>query len=673
MAASLPTTPLWRTDLEGLRGLAVLLVVCFHAGLPAWGGAFVAVDVFFVLSGFFLTSTLTRLVVADSGLDLSDVYGKRVWRLMPAMALVLLATLAMTVLLLAPIDRAAVAAAMQPVAFFTGNLAMAAEGVNYFSASANPLLHTWTLGVEYQLMLFFPALVMVLAWIGKRRATDSTTDDARRVLVMRTVVCGIALAGVLSFVVSVWMSGSAPSWAYFGPHTRLWAFAAGGVLAFVVGSGQSVFALSRSITIAQLVGLAAIIAPSLLYDRSMPYPGAIALVPVTGTVLLLAGGTRAGDTPVGRALSSTALRFIGRVSYPWYLWHWPLMVLGGVLLPTIGPWGRLAWGVLALPLAWLTQRYIEQPAHTHLLPRLRAQEPFMLAVGASLTLMLIANVAERRATRIVEQSVHRNFAAARADRMEHDCWVSSIEKDPSTPCAFGDARSNTTFVLLGDSHAEHWLGGLDRAGREHGWRIEANVMGGCPVSDFSRLTSGSTARRYRECSRYREAMLQRIIARKPNAVILSSYDNYMDRRGGASRDFRVSEDAWREGLRRTYGRLAAAGIPVVVLRGTPTVPFDVPSCLSRRAARLPFATSCTYSPDRVFMARAQRAQDDAARGLAVRFVDMNDEVCATSICASERDGIVTFTDDNHLTARFTRSVGAVLGERIDRALGEVRR
>ncbi len=470
MASSLPTTPVWRTDLEGLRGLAVLLVVCFHAGFPAWGGAFVAVDVFFVLSGFFLTSTLTRLVVANNGLDLSDVYGKRVWRLMPSMALVLLATLAMTMLLFAPIDRAAVASAMQPVAFFTGNLAMAADGVNYFSAGANPLLHTWTLGVEYQLMLLFPALVMVLAWIGKRRAIDSTTDDARRVLVMRTVVSGIALAGVLSFVVSVWMSGSAPAWSYFGPHTRLWAFAAGGVLAFVVGSGQSVFASSRSITIAQLVGLAAIIAPSMLYDRSMPYPGAIALVPVTGTVLLLAGGTRAGDTPVGRALSFTALRWIGRVSYAWYLWHWPLMVLGGVLMPTLGPWGRLAWGVLALPLAWLTQRYIEQPAHTHLVPRLRTQEPFILTVGASIALMLIANVAERRTTRIVEQSVHRTFAAARADRMEHDCWVSSIEKDPGTPCAFGNARSHTTFVLLGDSHAEHWLGGLDRAGRERGWR-----------------------------------------------------------------------------------------------------------------------------------------------------------------------------------------------------------
>jgi hypothetical protein len=315
-------------------------------------------------------------------------------------------------------------------------------------------------------------------------------------------------------------------------------------------------------------------------------------------------------------------------------------------------------------LAVLTQRYVERPANEHLLPRLWSGRPMVAAAAMSLALVLAAQWASARSTRYVERTVHRVYAAAREDHMDHDCWAQSAGDSPRGECAFGDARSGTTLALLGDSHAEHWLGGLERAGQQHGWRIETHVMGGCPVSDFSALTSGSTSRRYRACSRYREATLARIVAQKPRAVILSSYDNYMATEGSEREEFQVSEDAWTEGLRHTYSRLDRAGIPVIVIRGTPHVPFDVPSCLSRRAARLPFATECTYEPDRAFMARGRGAQDVAARGLNVRFVDMNDQVCAAARCETERGGVVLFTDDNHLTASFTRSVGSVLGERL---------
>ncbi|MEQ1691347.1 MAG: acyltransferase, partial [Gemmatimonas sp.] len=317
MAPSLPARPAWRPDIEGLRGLAVALVVCFHAGLPLFRGAFIAVDVFFVLSGFFLTRTLTRYLADGGDIDLTEVYARRVWRLLPTMAVVLVATIAMALLLYAPIDRAAVAENMRPVAFFAGNLIFAADGVNYFSAGENPLLHTWTLGVEYQLVLIFPVVVMLLAWIGKRRAAHVESDSARHVMIMRTVFWGIMIVGALSFALSVWSSSAAPMWAYFGPHTRLWAFAAGGVMAFLVGAGQSVFRTStNSIATAQVVGIAAIVVPAFVYDRSMSYPGLIALVPVGGTVLILAGGAAAAETAIGRALASAPLSWLGRISYP---------------------------------------------------------------------------------------------------------------------------------------------------------------------------------------------------------------------------------------------------------------------------------------------------------------------------------------------------------------------
>jgi hypothetical protein len=175
-------------------------------------------------------------------------------------------------------------------------------------------------------------------------------------------------------------------------------------------------------------------------------------------------------------------------------------------------------------------------------------------------------------------------------------------------------------------------------------------------------------RPYDDCTRYREAMVRRILAMRPSAVILSSWDHYVstDGSGGA---WQVTPAAWQQGLRRTYERLTSAGLPVVVIRGTPRTWFDAPACLSRRAAGLPFARDCTYARARSFNGEAAVAQTEAARGLPIRFVDMNDQICAATRCGVERGGLVVFTDDNHLTATFSRSLAPVLGARVASALG----
>jgi len=657
-----------RNDIDGLRGLAVILVVLFHAGFRVFSGAFVAVDVFFVLSGFFLGTSLARTLATDDDVRPGDVYARRVWRLLPSLAVVLLATLASALLLYAPIDRAAVADGVATSALFISNLAFAAGGVNYFHAGENPLLHTWTLGVELQVVLVFPLLVLALAGLGRRRAGE-TTGAERRVAVMRTVLGGLVIIAVASFAISATISSRAPMWAYFGPHARLWAFCAGAIVALLAGGGQSVLGTSvRRVTVAQAAALAGILVPAFVFDRTMPYPGAIALAPVAGTVLLLIGGTVGSTTPIGSALSFGPLVSVGRVSYAWYLWHLPMMVVGAALVPTIGPWGRLACGAAGLGCAVVTHRLIERRMNGPAAPRLVADRPMFAAAMVCGSIFGVATIASIWSAARVERSVHRVYAAARADRMEHPCWVESIDQPNRGSCAFGDIRSATTIALLGDSHAEHWLGGLDRAGKAHGWRIEVNVMGGCPVADFSRLISGSTSRRYYQCSRYREAILRKLIAQKPGVVLLSSFDYYMESGEGEGIEQQVSESAWTEGLRRTYARLTQAGIRVIAMRGTPLVPFNVPSCLSRRAAGMAFATNCTYALDRAFIQRARRAQDAAARGLPVRFVDMNDLVCSAQRCVTERNGLVMFTDNNHLTASFSKSLAGPLGDRLQAAL-----
>jgi len=650
-----------RLDLDGLRGLAVLLVVGFHAGVPWLRGAFVAVDVFFVLSGFFLATTLTRRLATGEAVRPMELLARRVWRFLPALVVVLLGTLGST-LLYAPIDRAAVAERVAPVSAFAGNLAFAADGVNYFNAGDNPLLHTWMLGVELQLAMFFPLLVVLCAALGARRAAGAAGSE-RRWIILRSVLIGVAVVSALSFVLSVRINDSAPMWAYFGPHTRLWAFGAGALMAFLTGGGQSVVGSSSwHVSGLQVAGLGLLLVPSLLYERSLAYPGVMALAPVGGTVFLLgAGGLGAGSLP-GRLLGSAPLVGLGQVSYAWYLWHWPLMVLGGVLFPGIGTLGMLVFGAVALLAAVATHRLVERPAYSGLVPRVLAGRPLLAAMGVCAALALLGMAAASWSTRSVRESVHRRYAAARNDHFGHDCWGRS----PSAPregCAFGEPGSTKTIALMGDSHASHWLGGLKQAGESRGWRIEPFVMGACPVADLRGLISGVARRLYRECGRFLEETLQRVEAERPEAVILSNSDYYLD-----AEPVRVDEDVWTEGLRRTYARLDRAGIRVVVIRGTPWVPFDVPSCLSRRAARLPLATNCAFDPDRSYLAKAHRAQDRAARGLAVRFIDMLDQVCGTGRCETERDGLVVFSDDNHLTRKFSESLGGVLGERLERLL-----
>jgi peptidoglycan/LPS O-acetylase OafA/YrhL len=662
--------PAFRPDIEGLRGLAILLVVGFHAGIRALAGGFVGVDIFFVLSGYFITGMLARELTERGSVDLTGFYGKRAVRLLPALLVVLLVTLAAVMWLYAPIDRPAIASGARSVAMYSGNIDFARNSVDYFSAGENPLLHTWSLAVEEQFYLIWPLLFLIVAsGVGRARSfaaerveesEDAGERDRKRLLL------AIVIAGFLSFGVSVVLTKAAQPWAFFGMPTRIWEFALGGIIALTMSNQAD--RTTWPATLLSVIGVLAIGLAVVTYHRATPYPGVAALMPAFGAVALLVGGARAPESWPTRALSAAWLRWFGRLSYAWYLWHWPLVGIGAVLDWDIGVAGRLAWSGIALVLAYITNRWIEEPARDGRL-RIEPQWTAPAALGASILAALLAHGALRRAERQASVPTQRILAAARSDRMLHNCWATTVEQ-PRGACAFGDKSASTTLVLLGDSHAEHWLGALDRAGKERGWKIVAMVKGGCPVPDMPELMNARLKRWYFECTRYREAMIQRIIAMRPRGVILSSWDHYMPLNGKGS-DWQVTPATWQRGLRRTYSRLAEAGIPTVAIRGTPRTWFDVPQCLSRRAARLPLAQACEYDRAGSLSPVAVAAQDRAAHGLPITFIDMNDQICAARRCSVVRNGLVVFTDDNHLTASFSKSVAPVLGARVAQGLGLV--
>ncbi|HYC49907.1 MAG TPA: acyltransferase family protein [Gemmatimonadaceae bacterium] len=653
--------PAFRSDIEGLRGVAILLVVGFHAGIAWLAGGFVGVDVFLVLSGYFITDILYRELLDEGRVDVVGFYGRREIRLLPSLVLVLLATLVLVMWLYAPIDRPSIARGARAVALYTSNVEFARNSVDYFSSGENPLLHTWSLAVELQFYMVWPLLFLLVAWRARNDTNMDGADDGIR----RRVVLGMVLLGVVSFGLSVWLTRTAQPWAFFGMPTRIWEFALGGLLAVTMGTQTD--AKTWPATMLSVIGLAAIGFAVATYDRVTPYPGVAAVLPALGAIALIVGGARAPESWPSRMLSAPWLRWFGRMSFAWYLWHWPLIGLGGVLSWNIGVPGRLAWSGVALVLAVLTHRCIESPVRAGRIQLSRNTLAFA-GLATSLMMALIATLALARAEQQVRTPAQKTFAAAREDRMRHDCWATTVET-PTGPCEFGDKTSTTTLVLLGDSHAEHWLGGLDRVGKERGWKIVAFVKGGCPVPEMPELTHPRMKRYYRECTRYREASVQKIIAMRPQGAILSSWDHYMPLDGSKS-DWQVTPEAWRDGLRRTYSRLTAAGIPTVAIRGTPRTWFDVPQCLSRRAAKLPLSFDCQYDRATALSPISRRAQDEAARGLPVKFVDMNDQVCPPEWrrCPVTRNGVVVFTDDNHLTRSFSASTAPVLGARLQAAL-----
>jgi peptidoglycan/LPS O-acetylase OafA/YrhL len=535
----------------------------------------------------------------------------------------------------------------------------AQDAVNYHATSSKPFLHTWSLAVEEQFYVIWPLLFV---FVGRSYAGKES--------ITRQLMTAVVIAAGASFALSLWVTQVAQPWAFFGMPTRIWEFAIGGIAALMIARETEETKVERGGgAILQAGGLIATGISAATYHDATAYPGLAAIVPALGTVAIIVGGNRSPDNVVSQILGSPILRWFGRVSYSWYLWHWPLVGLGVVLDWQIGVFGRLTWSGVALVLAVLTTRFVEEPARDAERFRFNSRLLAAGAVGISVTGAFIAALAQSLAVRQASSPAQRPFAAARRDGMVHDCWGSLLTNARGS-CEFGDRQSHTTVVLMGDSHAEHWLPAVDRIGKERGWRVIAMVKPACPVADMPELVNARLKRYYTECTQWRREQLRRIVAMRPDLVLLSSYDHYL--RIGSS--YNLSPESWREGLRRTYGFLSHAKIPTIAIRDVPQAGFDVPGCLSRRAAGAPFAKQCVYRLSDGISMPARVAQDEAARGLSnIQFVDMTDRFCDRGVCPAVRRGAIVFRDDDHLTATFSRNEAPALGARIAAAVARMSR
>ncbi|HEY0874437.1 MAG TPA: acyltransferase family protein [Vicinamibacterales bacterium] len=635
----------FRTDIEGLRGIAVLAVVAFHCGLPGAAAGFIGVDVFFVLSGYLITGLLVREVEGTGRLDLRQFYARRMRRLLPAAALVVLFTLAVTALILAPQEITRAGRAARASSIYLTNVFFAVNAADYFSAKVhdNPILHMWSLAVEEQFYLFWPLLIIV----------GLKAKPSRQLLVVL-----MALVTVVSFVLSVRLSYSDPTWAFYSLPTRAWEFGVGGLAVLLpiarwrrAESGYRIIGWGGLLTIALAVAV---------HLPDVPFPGWLALPPVLGTAAVMVSAAAIQNGGLVRVLGSAPLQFLGTHSYSWYLWHWPFLVFAAVLLPSIGPAGKATAAVVSLVVAVVAHRFVENPLRFH--PGLVARPLGSLAFGATLSLLMLAGAQSTMgvATWLVRQPTLRAIVEAEgayADISRSKCVTSGRSTEVKT-CTFGSEQAGTTLVLFGDSHALQWFNAYQSLVESRGWRLVTVVKSGCSAYDYVRPSaprSGEEA----GCRDWRTAAVAEIIRIKPTMVIVGSATILLR--------WSVEEnlELWRAGANRTFREFQHARIRVVAMRDTPWPRFDVPTCLARAMRNAWYPGSCTFDRHDAVAEAIFEAERAAARESGdVGFLDMTDVLCDPDGCRTMRDGVVMYSDDHHLTGTFARSLAPVLGERL---------
>jgi len=625
--------------------------VAYHAGVPGFTGGYIGVDVFFVLSGYLITGLLITEIRATGKVDFAGFYARRVRRLLPAAVTVVLATLLIGWFIYPPVDHRGLARTGLATSLYISNLYFARSATDYLAdPDVNPLLHTWSLAVEEQFYLFWPAIIL-LGLAGFR----SKVRQSRLIVTMLVI-------GVASLVLCIWLTGVTQPWAFFLLPTRAWEFAVG-ALAYMVPVAMRPD--SARVQAAAWIGFAAVLAAGMLFGSATAFPGAAAIVPVGGTALMITAGAINQSAGPFRWLVNRPMLWIGRLSYSWYLWHWPILIFAAAFPPLRGTTAGVVLSIGSLGLAALTHILIENPVRFS--PALRRRPVLSLGVGAVLTLVgagasVSAHVLGARAAAAPDQvkySEARDLPAIYAD----GCHVDLPGTD-SLRCEYGDTTAASSIVLFGDSHAAQWFPALERVAVDRRMKLVSLTKSGCPSASVD-LINRQFGRRYDECTTWRANAIRRIIALRPATVVISNYSGYIAV-PGSREPWTTSEMEWRAGMKATVASLDSAGIRTILLADTPLPGFDVLSCLARS----------TWNPvlhrDRCEFRRTSAAgeiahsidAEVAAGSSFADFVDLTDAICATEPCRPEVDGSVSYRDAHHLSTRFAVSVADTLADRI---------
>ncbi|MCR6712324.1 MAG: acyltransferase [Demequina sp.] len=662
-----PHSKAFRPDIEGLRAVAILLVLLYHASLPFLPGGFIGVDVFFVISGFLITSLLVREAERTGKVSLRRFYARRAKRLLPASALVLVVTSALTVWLINGSDRRAFGLDISAAAGYVVNWRLAARAVDYLAEGTgqSPVLHFWSLAVEEQFYFVWPFLIIVALFVAHRL----------RWSMRRTMTVALSVVAIPSFIASILQTASNPATAFFVTTTRLWELAVGAFVA--IAATRFARLPERAASAISVTGLVVILASAVLLTDTAAWPGYLAAIPVLGAAAVIAGGIAHPHAVAARVLALRPMVWIGGLSYSLYLWHWPMLIFGQAAFGPLRVREQMALAVLSIVPAYLSMRFIENPARYS--KRLARGSALALATGAALTLAgvaagfavaltapspssnqtIVIEVPEGTATGEgsgmgaqalgndptsspagIPQDSYETIVpepASAADDVPASYDLGCQAAQDSTEivtCPVGALDSKIVVAAVGDSKMLQWYTALDIAGRNLGVRFEFMTKSSCESTDAITSISGAA---YTTCKEFNEAVDRKILDGGYAGVLTS---------GGVPHVTESSPLDAVEGYTQRWERWQQAGIPVTVVLDNPHPPGDVYPCMEKNADS---ALTCAFERAHGIESGGAPGQTAAAEASGAAVIDLTDFICPQEQCAPVIGNVLILRQGSHLT------------------------
>lgn len=628
----------YRADIDGLRAVAVLPVIFYHAGIPPFSGGFAGVDVFFVISGFLICSIIRSELLAGN-FSILRFYERRFRRILPALFAMLVPVSALAYFVLLPIDLADFGRSVIATSFFSSNIYFMLT-TDYFSGGSDLklLLHTWSLAVEEQFYIVMPLVLLMLFKLNPKY-----------------IILFILVASVASFAACIYVTFSEPDIAFYFPATRAWELGAGAAIAYA-----PVFKWQKGV--AELVGATGVIliGCSMLFLTSGPdFPGFQAALPVIGAVLVIWSGCQPNETFAARILSLKPVVFVGRISYSLYLWHWPVLVFASYCL--VGKIGvEVAWLCLLASFALATASFflVETPVRrSRWLGNRREVFAFSAIVLSSAFVAGYALTLNGGWQSRVDERV-RSLESASFDynperRMCHGSGDGKSGPTPEDivkdgPCKIGNSEKPASFILMGDSHAETLRTPLSVVAEETESAGFVGTYTGCPPASGGRADKGA----WHRCADFNSAMRDFVLASHTIKTIFLAgfWQTYLDeeiKQDGLT-DPRESKLAFA--LLQTIREYQVIGARVVLVDQVPTPGFNVPSAAARR---LQFNSTAVLEMSRVEYDRryqfANSMIEYLGRETSAVVLSPADVLCASGTCIIEQDGHAAYSDDDHLS------------------------
>jgi peptidoglycan/LPS O-acetylase OafA/YrhL len=595
-------------QIQALRALAAILVLLFHANLV--GGGYIGVDIFYVISGYLITGLIVREIEKSGGLDFKAFYLRRIKRLLPTSFSILMVTALVSWYLYPGTMREELGKDILAASVYVSNFLFAFWQMDYQNLNAIPpvVIHFWSLAVEEQFYLFWPVIVLIAFKAGGRKKLFSI----------------IALITALSFIFSLYLTNTSPIWAFYSLPTRAWE----------LGIGALVLAIPSKYRLSTFYPWAALVAISygtFFYTDKTPFPGTAAIAPVIGTAAAIAS-ISSWPRILNFFSNLRITQWLGEISYPLYLWHWPLLVIPMVYLGRGLHIFERALAILGtLLLADLTHRFIEQPLrHITIAPRKIVITAVAASLIATTTGVAISYSANNTITLSTGEQYSLEEIMAKPEVYLDDCHVNNGETI-SGECTYGP-ESPTKVILFGDSHAAQWMPVLEELAYKKNFELISLTKSACPGPAVVKVESGEY--KNADCSQWRENSIARIKSIKPMAVIVSGMQHFEVPSGYASR-----ADWWREGQEKTFAALQGSSKHIIYMADTPHPLRDIPSCIA--AGRVDKCN--TTEPSEVIFSPGWQQ------------INPTSWFCAQT-CPAVIDGTVMYRDASHISVMGSKLV-----------------